>query len=319
MVRRLGRREQPPPPQSVRLQEPSLALPDEDAGSGSRKKSPGQDATLAARLSAYVKAANPHQIFKNITDEISRTFGHLKPWQLNQTMVDGIISRWKRDYAPTTTHRHLGCFRQLQPMLTSIGVPPFKVAKMRKPSARAVTATHADIEKALAAAAPDIRLFILLCWHLALRFSEALAVTPASWNEQDQTITIAVKGHQTRTIPVTPEVEAYLRIAKRDAGDPHESCISILNGRPITPAGVRNSWRSLVKKIGVPHLHPHDMRRTTATNLYRATHDLRAVQQYLGHASLASTIHYIAPLATENLRGLQNELLFLKPSTEVKQ
>ena len=55
-------------------------------------------------------------------------------------------------------------------------------------------------------------------------------------------------------------------------------------------------------------INPHDLRRTTATRLYSLTKDLRATQQLLGHDNMRSTLTYIAPLATENLKPLLDAL-----------
>jgi site-specific recombinase XerC len=38
---------------------------------------------------------------------------------------------------------------------------------------------------------------------------------------------------------------------------------------------------------------PHDLRRTTAVAMLRATHDLRDVQAILGHKNLTSTMWYL--------------------------
>ena len=44
------------------------------------------------------------------------------------------------------------------------------------------------------------------------------------------------------------------------------------------------------RTVGV---HPHALRHAAATAPYRQTHDLQAVQAFLGHASLATTQTYL--------------------------
>lgn len=47
------------------------------------------------------------------------------------------------------------------------------------------------------------------------------------------------------------------------------------------------------KKAGIAKgVHPHMLRHTYATELYRETKDIRLVQKALGHASLATTMIY---------------------------
>jgi len=154
------------------------------------------------------------------------------------------------------------------------------------------------------------RLFIVLAWQLALRFSETLAVTPRSHNPQAQTLTIRTKGGKVRTIPTTPEVETLLAAAGDTTGREDEPYIWLLKGRRLSVRGLRTAWWYLCDRAGVKNLHPHDLRRTTASNLYAACRDLRAVQQFLGHDSIASTTAYLAPLSEENLRDMHKLLNF---------
>ena len=46
-------------------------------------------------------------------------------------------------------------------------------------------------------------------------------------------------------------------------------------------------------KAGIPkHCHPHTLRHTFATEIYRQTKDIRGVQKMLGHADLSTTMIY---------------------------
>lgn len=54
------------------------------------------------------------------------------------------------------------------------------------------------------------------------------------------------------------------------------------------------AWRKVRKRAGVnPRLTLHGFRHTLAVSLYAISHDLRLVQQMLGHRSLASTMRYL--------------------------
>ena len=47
------------------------------------------------------------------------------------------------------------------------------------------------------------------------------------------------------------------------------------------------------KKAGIPKdIHPHTLRHTFATDLYRETKNIRLVQKALGHADLSTTMIY---------------------------
>ena len=47
-------------------------------------------------------------------------------------------------------------------------------------------------------------------------------------------------------------------------------------------------------KAGIPKdVHPHTLRHTFATDLYRQTKDIRLVQKALGHADVSTTMIYV--------------------------
>jgi integrase len=95
--------------------------------------------------------------------------------------------------------------------------------------------------------------------------------------------------------------------------------MAALKGIPINKDSFRGEWQRLTRRCGLSHIWPHDLRRTVATNLYRETHDLRAVQQYLGHSRIDSTTHYLAPLDDDQLREYHALLNFREFDSEVKQ
>jgi integrase len=63
------------------------------------------------------------------------------------------------------------------------------------------------------------------------------------------------------------------------------------HGKPI--AAINGSLRSVRKRAGLPRLRPHDLRHTAATWSLANGADIRAVQDLLGHADLATTRIYL--------------------------
>jgi integrase len=276
-----------------------------------RKKSPalGQ---ISAHVEALHAAHGPDTNYRQALAQLSEIAGHLEPRQLNPLMAFGLVAGWRHRNAPSTAYHRRNALQRILRHLEKFGAPPIDLPKLRMPKARGITATREEIAQLLTHASPHMRLFILLCWHLALRFSEAFAVSTQAWDRDNHTITVTVKGGGERTIPTTPEVEEMLAVATHHEA-PGQGAVSALHGhRSYSKYALRMEWKRLKKKAGLRghEANPHDLRRTTATALYAISKDLRAVQQYLGHTTMAATVHYIAPLAPDKLREYQQLLDF---------
>jgi len=237
-------------------------------------------------------------------------------------MCNAVLSNWKASLTPNTVYHRTGVLRRILRTLETFGTPPACAAllnKIRRPQSRATIATPQQIKTLLDHAPSWQRLFILLAWQLALRFAETLAVTPASHNRDKQTLTIRTKGNKVRTIPTTDDVETMLAAAGDTAGREEVPYIHLLRGRKLSVKGIRTAWWYLCDRSGIKGLKPHDLRRTTATNLYATCKDLRAVQHFLGHDNIASTVYYLAPLTEEQLREMHQLLNFHAQRKETVQ
>ncbi len=196
------------------------------------------------------------------------------------------------------------------------------VPRMPQPQPRKKTCTDDDFAQIKNHAKPWLRAFLELTRTLALRHSEALALTPRHLNEDTNTLLFRRKDHGSSDLPLTPELAAAIRFCK--ATQPDQPIIRTLGG-PSTQAAVREAWNRAKKRAKAnPALIIHDLRRTAITRVYDNTKDLRLCQQLAGHTHLASTLLYLAPTEKDELaqairEAAPSNLANLKLATEVKQ
>ena len=82
-----------------------------------------------------------------------------------------------------------------------------------------------------------------------------------------------------RTVPVPGPLMDRLRAARRPKG--------YIDG--ITPSGLDQAHRALVRRLGLPPIPLHGLRHSMATACIRHGGDMRSLQVVLGHASYTTT------------------------------
>jgi len=140
---------------------------------------------------------------------------------------------------------------------------------------------------------------LALLYGAGLRISEALAITrgEAPIGAVD-TLTVIGKGRKTRTTPIVAPVRAaiedYLALCPKHL--PPEGPLFIgVRGGPLSPRIIQLAVERLRGALGLPDsATPHALRHSFATHLLARGGDLRAIQELLGHASLATTQIYTA-------------------------
>jgi integrase/recombinase XerC len=177
------------------------------------------------------------------------------------------------------------------------GLPkPISVESARKISDPAFRAGE---ERAPWVLARDAAVLALL-YGSGLRISEALGLhrrdLPAPG--KGDSITVLGKGRKSRMVPVLPQVlelaADYVKLCPFDlAAD--EPVFRGEKGGPLSPRIMQLTMERLRGALGLADTAtPHALRHSFATHLLSRGGDLRAIQELLGHASLATTQIYTA-------------------------
>lgn len=162
-----------------------------------------------------------------------------------------------------------------------------------------------DVTKLLAAPALDEtlafrdRAMLELAYGAGLRVSEWIGLAVKDVLLQDGLLRVFGKGSKERLVPIGRSaigaVAVYLRelrpVLERGAGQG----ILFLNasGRPLSRMGAWKILRKYVTQAGIETpVSPHTLRHSFATHLLEGGADLRAVQEMLGHADIATTQIY---------------------------
>ena len=104
------------------------------------------------------------------------------------------------------------------------------------------------------------------------------------------------KGSKTRTVPLSgaayPALEDWL-VVRRRVPTASDALFITQTGQPLLPKQLRRLLMKLNGRVRPQHAaSPHTIRRTFASHRLAATGDIRAVQEVLGHASIATTQIY---------------------------
>jgi integrase/recombinase XerC len=148
-----------------------------------------------------------------------------------------------------------------------------------------------------AAAARDAAMFELL-YSSGLRLSElvSLDVGDGRLDLGAGEVTVTGKGRKTRTVPVGARardaLKRWLALRVGLAREGEAALFVGARGARIAAGTVRVRLHAWALRRGIDAVHPHMLRHSFASHVLQSSQDLRAVQEMLGHASIATTQVY---------------------------
>ena len=143
-----------------------------------------------------------------------------------------------------------------------------------------------------------------LLYGSGMRVSELCGLRHDDLDLDQAQVRVWGKGSKQRLVPLSDPAVAALRAWLQDhrasfvtADTPDAPVFLNQRGRAMTPRDVRR----VIDRRSVVPTHPHALRHTFATHLLDGGADLRAVQELLGHADIATTQIY-THVSRERLR-----------------
>lgn len=223
---------------------------------------------------------------------------------LTPDRVRGMVATCHRQgLAPSSLQRLLSSWRGLFRYLAAEGqLAHDPVAGVRGPKLRRKLPQVLDTDEAASLVAVEgddalnvrDRAMLELFYSSGLRLSE---LTGLRWGDLDLAggeVRVLGKGRKLRIVPVGRfAVDALRALAAEGGAGPDQAVFKGRAGAAISSRAVQLRFKQLALRQGsMKRIHPHLLRHTFASHMLESSGDLRAVQELLGHADIATTQIY---------------------------
>lgn len=141
------------------------------------------------------------------------------------------------------------------------------------------------------------RAMLELLYSSGLRLAELTDLNLGDVDMADGTVRVTGKGNKDRVIPVGRKaIEALLAWLRERVGMANHDETALFvskRGSRISPRSVQARVDHWAKRQGIDSkVYPHLFRHSFASHLLESSHDLRGVQELLGHANISTTQVY---------------------------
>lgn len=143
----------------------------------------------------------------------------------------------------------------------------------------------------------DLAIFELI-YSSGLRLAELVGIDLDDIDLSQRRLVVTGKGNKTRYLPVGSKavdaVRRWLAVRPRFVRDASQKALFLSKpGKRISARNVQSRLNRLIERQALgQRLSPHVLRHSFATHLLESSSDLRAVQELLGHANIATTQVY---------------------------
>jgi len=220
-----------------------------------------------------------------------------------------VASLWQRKLSPRSLERALSSIRTYFAYLISEGLvtanPALAVPLPRKIRSQPEVVDRYAIETLLEefpdspAGRRDLAMVELL-YGAGIRVGELVGLDLDDLSLSERMLRVRGKGRKERLVPfgrrAATAIDGYLPHRSQWRRGHHEDDDPLFvnqRGGRLSDRSVRRVLAAAVQRTANLHrVHPHSLRHAFATHLLEAGMDLRAIQELLGHSSLATTQIY---------------------------
>jgi integrase/recombinase XerD len=241
-----------------------------------------------------------------------------RPADIGDFLADLATGNGRPACSAATVHRKTACLRSFYKYLRRdelIGDDPTAaLSAPRRAKKLPHVLNYAEVQKLLAAprgGEPTTlrdRALLEVMYACGLRASETIGLELGDLDMQEGFLRARGKGSKERIVPLGRKaiaaISAYLRGGRpKLVGERHEPKLFVnFRGGPLTRQGLYKIVQRNARTAGLDgRMSPHTLRHSFATHLLAGGCDLRAVQEMLGHADIATTQMY-THLSGENLK-----------------
>ncbi|MDB2544331.1 tyrosine recombinase XerC [Woeseiaceae bacterium] len=136
-----------------------------------------------------------------------------------------------------------------------------------------------------------------LLYSSGLRLAELINLNITDIDLADATVNVLGKGNKERIIPIgryaLASLQKWLNTKKNIKTIDYDALFISKRGSRISPRSVQSRLNYWAKRQGITtKVYPHLLRHSFASHLLESSHDLRGVQELLGHANISTTQIY---------------------------
>ncbi len=257
--------------------------------------SPQTEARYVRACESLIAAAGKAALSELRRHDIQRSLARLHAGGLAPRTLAVTLSAWR------------SWFRYLAKTDASINptiLTGIKAPKAAKRLPNALTETEAvqlvvpsDKETTSASSTRDQAMFEVL-YGCGIRIGELIGLDIGDVDLPNSEIRVFGKGRKERVaplgVPARDAIATWLDERARSLSGRTETALFLgARGERVSAPVVRRALKSRAVERGISsHVYPHRLRHSFASHVLQSSGDLRAVQELMGHASIASTQVY---------------------------